>query len=817
MYKRIVTALTALLSVSLLAACGIAIQPATPVQGDFPTATGPSTPTGVTTAAAAPRLPAPLYYVEHETRQIVRLEADGVTTSTVTNEDAPVTAFDVSPVDGSLVYVAGNRLIQSDANGDNRVVKVTGQAIDPQSSEGTITTLIMAPRFSPDGKEIVFGLGGVNLMASGPSTEYRTLLESSPYPDLNDPNWFKEPVRFFWPYSWSPDGKRLLVEFAYYPEGGGLALLDLETGSLVELAASEPNTTLTGDATWTDDGQAFYIGSNAIAYGSAGLSWVDATTGMVTAIIRSGPDSGTGSGEPLTMVRAPHVTAGGALWVLALPIADLANMDDSDGYGFYAVDEPGGAMEALSKSVFNVEGPVLWRDDDSGVVIVADFVYEEGGAHGTLTWVPANGATPQTLPANVAVAPTGYAVRWGQAPAAVAGGSPSEDAANGEVATAAAALLEQSLDLDAVRAATDYAFDETVAFPVLDATGKQYWLAHTTGLRSYDPDTPHVLAIYEEVGGALYEVTRYTFVDDGGGEQPLFGADYVDAQGVQQINIEPSRVWLHVEGGVGAHSGTCNILTFDGATITDAYSAFNPSPGVCRIRDLDGDGVDDVIVNETEPYVFCYACGVRFPYFSVRRWDGSALSLVKLESLPETAPAALAERNDEAIRSANAGLWKDALLAVEDAMIAGAAPEGIFGWNAILIRLNGEARKAQADAAAAPDYPYPLLARLFYGDYPAAVDVMRGYTAGEIFGQPSALVSGTMAEGWEPTLAGWITRTVEPALAVRPQLAEAYFLRAWGNWLANPDDPTVVEDLARAAELRPDDPLFTASAALFRE
>ena len=53
------------------------------------------------------------------------------------------------------------------------------------------------------------------------------MVASSPYPDPNDPQALDDPVRFFRPDQWSPDGKRLLVEFSYYPEAGGLAILKL--------------------------------------------------------------------------------------------------------------------------------------------------------------------------------------------------------------------------------------------------------------------------------------------------------------------------------------------------------------------------------------------------------------------------------------------------------------------------------------------------------------------------------------------------------------------------------------------------------------
>jgi Tol biopolymer transport system component len=107
-------------------------------------------------------------------------------------------------------------------------------------------------------------------------------------------------------------------------------------------------------------------------------------------------------------------------------------------------------------------------------------------------------------------------------------------------------------------------------------------------------------------------------------------------------------------------------------------------------------------------------------------------------------------------------------------------PSGVFQSNLALVRLIGMERRAEAEA---PDHPYPLLAQVFYGDYPAAVDIMRTYTVTEVFAQPSALISGTVAQGWEDSLAAWLTRTASSAIEVNPQLAAAYFVRGYGAWL----------------------------------
>ena len=99
---------------------------------------------------------------------------------------------------------------------------------------------------------------------------------------------------------------------------------------------------------------------------------------------------------------------------------------------------------------------------------------------------------------------------------------------------------------------------------------------------------------------------------------------------------------------------------------------------------------------------------------------------------------------------------------------------------------------------------YPLLSNIFYGDYDAAVDLMRPYNAAQIFSAQTPLVIGTTAETWAPELTGAITQSATSALALKPDRAPAYFLRGWASYLADPvanrDQAQV--DVARAVGAR---------------
>jgi hypothetical protein len=94
---------------------------------------------------------------------------------------------------------------------------------------------------------------------------------------------------------------------------------------------------------------------------------------------------------------------------------------------------------------------------------------------------------------------------------------------------------------------------------------------------------------------------------------------------------------------------------------------------------------------------------------------------------------------------------------------------------------------------------------------------MRPYRPEALFARPSPLVAGTPADGWEAALATWMTTTTTLHLTARPDLAAAYFLRGWGLGLVQPKNPAVLADIERAAQLAPNEVLFTESLRYLRD
>lgn len=335
--------------------------------------------------------------------------------------------------------------------------------------------------------------------------------------------------------------------------------------------------------------------------------------------------------------------------------------------------------------------------------------------------------------------------------------------------------------------------------PLDSDDGSALWAAYTYGLRSFDPQQNHLLAIYTRNNDVWQELGRLELPD----------IDSLLEAAVEQVQVAPGRIWIEVEGGVGAHSGVYALLSFDGATLRREAEGFSSSPFAGATDDLNGDGVSEVILNQTENYVFCYACGVRRWDFEVLRWDGSRMVSVELAPLPDTAPAEARDANNQAIALAQAGLWPEAQAAISQAIAL--AQDPALEWNATLIGLTAEARADQAR-----DGPYPLLDNIFYGDYAAALDTMRPYAPNEIFDVAGPLIVDTVAHGFEFELQQWVTETTTLALQAQSDLAAAYFLRGWARYLADPSDPSALADIEQAARLDPNEPLFAESAAYLR-
>lgn len=383
----------------------------------------------------------------------------------------------------------------------------------------------------------------------------------------------------------------------------------------------------------------------------------------------------------------------------------------------------------------------------------------------------------------------------------------SAEAANDELA----ALVEATLPPGAFEGVQVLSLSVPTGSPPL-------WAAFTYGMRNFDvePSPSHIVAIYTRQGSEWQQLDRLE-LDQGrepSANAPTPGVILKDG-GVTQVQIDLSRVWLEVQAVIGANSGTYHVLSFDGSTLRIELAAVSVNPGFGSVRDINGDGTPDVVLDVSDIYVFCRACGVSKVMFEVHTWDAESQEMVQVDLRPlSQAGNPALEPTNRAVQLAQAGLWKDAMVEIAEAREAASLSayrdeSQVVEWDYALIKLHADAMVEQV-----AEDGYPLLANVFYGDYAAAVDMMRPYSAEQLFSLESPLIQGTPAQNLVDVLVGYLVGSATSAIAVEPGLAEAYFVRGWAEYLDDPSSPEARDDVSRAAELAPTEPLFSQARDL---
>ena len=229
-------------------------------------------------------------------------------------------------------------------------------------------------------------------------------------------------------------------------------------------------------------------------------------------------------------------------------------------------------------------------------------------------------------------------------------------------------------------------FTDAVVLPLV-TTGERLWAVYTTGMRSYPPekDQPHVVALYTRSGDVWQQLAMQPI---GSADNPDdLGAGYIDRGGVHQVTVKPQGVWCDSMLSSVPIAARCTYFATPGGQITVEAANTSASPGSGYVADLNGDGLGDVVLDASDAYVFCYACGVRYVDYSVLRWDGDALVPVELSLLPESARPRTRHQQQGRYPSP-LNLWQDTLNQL--AMVAAqnqADDTGIVGSNVALIHL----------------------------------------------------------------------------------------------------------------------------------
>jgi hypothetical protein len=233
-------------------------------------------------------LPHSLYYLGNDSAnlsQVFRMEKDGRTTQQLTFEPGSVESYGISPVDGSVTYVSNNQMIFIRSDGSDRRVLVDGGPVDQNNP---YLTKIDSPVFSPDGKSIAYGMGGLNFysLESGVSN----LVIENQWDDLG--NDFFIPRELYWPAKYSPDGQKLLITLGYY-EGASSAIYYPNGDGLVRLNNDEGAFICCGDPNWSSDGSALYSAYPHMGMFMPGMWKVDGSSGDVTTLLPGDAGDGT--------------------------------------------------------------------------------------------------------------------------------------------------------------------------------------------------------------------------------------------------------------------------------------------------------------------------------------------------------------------------------------------------------------------------------------------------------------------------------------------------------------------------------------------
>lgn len=337
------------------------------------------------------------------------------------------------------------------------------------------------------------------------------------------------------------------------------------------------------------------------------------------------------------------------------------------------------------------------------------------------------------------------------------------------------------------------------AVPLHSGDDVPLWAVFSTGERPFGGE--HRLTLYGYEGGAWVALR----------DEPLPLPDLLTADSVYPVEVTPRGTWFVVAGALATGGGTFTLYQYDNAQLHSPVNTVAAVTPAATLRDLNGDSLPEVLLDESNPYVLCRACGIRDARLRVLRYHAGSFAPVELAPLAFGVPSAVREPLNEALRLAAADLWQPVPALLAAARSADRSDEHAR-WTLGVLEAQHTARRAAATGT-----PLPLLANALYGDFAAAEAVLREHAPAALFGYPSPAVEGTVAMGWEQELAAALTAQSNRAIAAQPDLAPAYAVRAFATFLISPASSAVLADMQRAAELQPDDTFYQESVAHLRD
>ena len=321
-------------------------------------------------------LPHAMYFLNNDKTgivQVFRLEKDGTTITQITFEPAKVEDYDVSRLDGSVVYVSNNQMLLVNTDGSDRRLLLDG---GPKDENNPYLTDIRSPVFSPDKQTIAYGNGGLNFysMASG---QFNRVVEDE---ILDRGGGLLVPMALYSPESYSADGTRLVITISHY-EGATAAIYYPNGSQLVNLKNPAGEWICCGRTEWSADGSAFYAASSTTGMFLAGLWRVDAATGNITTLL-----SGAYNTDPADLAEEPYPAPDGQLYFF---LASMPNAGHEEFVDRAPLQLVRAALDGVTNrtvlrpETYELMNEALWAPDASFVITAmapSRDVYQGGAA-----------------------------------------------------------------------------------------------------------------------------------------------------------------------------------------------------------------------------------------------------------------------------------------------------------------------------------------------------------------------------------------------------------------------------------------------------
>lgn len=331
-----------------------------------------STPEPVESASVL--LPRPMYYLANDKaqiRQVFRLERDGRTVAQLTFEPVSVEDYDVSQVDGSIVYISDDQLLTVNADGSNRSMIFDA---GPQDEVNPFNTRIISPVFSPDGQTIAFGYKGLNFYSIVDGHANRVLEDKMR--DVGQG--VSIPEELYWPEMYSADGSKLIITLGYY-EGASAAVYYLNGGALVRLVNEQRSIICCGDYSLSQDGSTLFSASSTAGMFAAGLWRVDTNTGDVATLFLGDFDT-----NPMELADAAFIAPDGQLYYFYASVPNQGETSSRPPLQIVRSAADGVTNRTvLRPETFPNMNEALWAPDASFVIIANaqnDQIYFGGAA-----------------------------------------------------------------------------------------------------------------------------------------------------------------------------------------------------------------------------------------------------------------------------------------------------------------------------------------------------------------------------------------------------------------------------------------------------